>query len=86
MDEVAATLAPVKIITVSSNSARVGTGAFDELDFDVFSLIVAELPLPTRLLLATRVCKGWRALKHVEHLWTALRVRGQGALEGSVEV
>ena len=87
IEEVAATLAPVKIINVGTHNAhRVGTGAFDDLDFDIFSLIVAELPLPTRLLLATRVCTGWRALKNIDHLWTALRVRGQYQQEDSVVV
>lgn len=62
-----------------SGTERVGTGAFDELDCDVFTAIVTELDLRDRLQVATCVCKGWRFLKDVSHLWTSMRVAGSSS-------
>ena len=77
--KVAAMLEPTEVVAVgASHAERVGTGAFDELDFELFAMIVSELPLPTRLTLATEVCKGWRPLRQMDHLWTRLRVHNTG--------
>ena len=49
-----------------------GAGLLSMICTDVISCIMQDLPLQTKLTFAIEVCKGLRALRQVEALWTQI--------------